>query len=161
MPVYRRFATRAEWRPKDTSVRGELGHRRPPPLSLVVKRQAMRFFDLHGQEQLRTLTLDNTNVSRYYWFVLIRSFKCAETQRLFSGERVKRFLNIETVAMRKLAMLNRAGTLDDLRVPPSNRLEKLGGDRKGQCSIRVNDQWRICFRWSDGDAFDVEITDYH
>ena len=65
------------------------------------------------------------------------------------------------MALRKLRMLNRAATLNDLRVPPANRLEKLKGDRQGQYSIRINDQWRICFKWQDGDAYDVEIIDYH
>jgi len=92
---------------------------------------------------------------------MIRSFRCAETRDLFGGRRVRRWVNIETVAMRKLAMLNRAAVLDDLRIPPANRLEVLKGDRKGQHSIRVNDQFRICFRWQDGDAYDVEIVDYH
>jgi proteic killer suppression protein len=70
-------------------------------------------------------------------------------------------LDIQQVALRKLRMLNRAETLQDLRVPPANRLERLVGDREGQYSIRVNDQWRICFVWQDGDALDVEIVDYH
>ena len=91
----------------------------------------------------------------------IRSFKCAETQELFGGERVRRFVNIESVAMRKLAMLNRAGTLDDLRVPPGNRLEALKSDRAGQHSIRINDQFRVCFVWTPGGPKDVEIVDYH
>lgn len=91
----------------------------------------------------------------------IRTFRCAETQTLFGGERVKRFVNIQTVAMRKLAMLNRAAGLDDLLIPPGNRLEVLQGDRAGQHSIRVNDQFRICFRWTGADADDVEIVDYH
>jgi proteic killer suppression protein len=68
---------------------------------------------------------------------------------------------LQRAALRKLAILDAAESLEDLRVPPGNRLEKLAGDRKGQHSIRINDQWRICFRWSEGDAHDVEITDYH
>ncbi len=80
---------------------------------------------------------------------------------MFGGSRVARFANIQTVAMRKLAMLNQAARLDDLRVPPGNRLEALTGDRAGQHSIRVNDQFRVCFRWSDAGPEDVEIVDYH
>ncbi|MGH8541822.1 MAG: type II toxin-antitoxin system RelE/ParE family toxin [Stenotrophobium sp.] len=92
---------------------------------------------------------------------MIKSFRCKETERMFSGDRVKRFANIEAVAMRKLAMLNRAGQLDDLRIPPANRLEALKGKRAGQHSIRVNDQWRVCFRWTDTGPESVEIVDYH
>jgi proteic killer suppression protein len=80
---------------------------------------------------------------------------------MFGGSRVARFANIKTVAMRKLAMLNQAARLDDLRVPPGNRLEALTGDRAGQHSIRVNDQFRVCFRWSETGPEDVEIVDYH
>lgn len=80
---------------------------------------------------------------------------------MFGGRRVARFRNIEAVAMRKLAMLNRVVRVEELRIPPSNRLEALKGDRKGQWSIRVNDQWRVCFRFANGLAMDVEIVDYH
>jgi len=88
---------------------------------------------------------------------MIKTFKDANTQALFQGERMQRFVNIETVALRKLAMLNRAVCLDDLRVPPANRLERLKGDRADS----LNDQFRLCFRFEQGDAFDVEIVDYH
>lgn len=92
---------------------------------------------------------------------MIRSFRCKDTAALFAGQRVRRFGRIEDGAMRKLAMLNRAGRIEDLRVPPGNRLEMLRGDRAGQWSIRINDRWRICFGFGDGHAFDVEIVDYH
>jgi len=92
---------------------------------------------------------------------MIESFKCRETEALFRGERVPRFVNIERVALRKLTQLDVAGRLEDLRVPPQNRLEALKGDRKHQWSIRINDQWRVCFRFESGKAFDVEIVDYH
>jgi len=80
---------------------------------------------------------------------------------LAKGIRVRNLINIETVARRKLAQLNAAATLDFMRVPPGNRLEALKGKRKGQHSVRINDQFRVCFRWQDGDAYDVEICDYH
>ncbi|MDR0275226.1 MAG: type II toxin-antitoxin system RelE/ParE family toxin [Burkholderiaceae bacterium] len=92
---------------------------------------------------------------------MIQSFKCAITQRLFSGDCVARWVHIRQVAERKLQMLHRAVVLADLLVPPGNRLEKLSGDRAGQWSIRVNDQWRVCFVWREGRAWDVEIVDYH
>lgn len=92
---------------------------------------------------------------------MIKTFKCADTQALSRGDRVKRFANIAAVARRKLRQLEIAGRLDDLRVPPGNRLEALKGDRAGQYSIRVNDQFRLCFRWTGTGAEDVEIVDYH
>ncbi len=92
---------------------------------------------------------------------MIRSFKDRDTARLFDDELVARFRAIERQARRKLLYLHRARTIQDLSVPPGNRLEALRGNRKGQHSIRINDQWRICFRWKDGDAHDVEIVDYH
>lgn len=91
---------------------------------------------------------------------MIKTFYCADTENLFNGVRVRRFVNIETVARRKLEMVAAARKLDDLRHPPGNRLEALKGNRAGQHSIRVNDQFRVCFRWNDG-AENVEIVDYH
>ncbi len=92
---------------------------------------------------------------------MIRSFKCKKTEALSQGNYVKQFSNILSVARRKLRQIEIAGILDDLRVPPGNRLEALKGDRSGQHSIRINDQWRICFCWNDIGAEDVEIVDYH
>ena len=80
---------------------------------------------------------------------------------LFNGKRVARFVNIERVALRKLVQLDLALIIEDMRAPPGNRLEALKGDRAGQWSVRINDQWRICFRFEDGNALDVEIADYH
>ena len=91
----------------------------------------------------------------------IQSFKSKETQALFERLRVPRFRNIEKVALRKLDQLEIAGRLDDLRIPPGNRLEALKGDRVGQYSIRINDQYRICFYWRENGPEEVEITDYH
>jgi len=92
---------------------------------------------------------------------VILSFRCADTEALFNRQRVARFGNIEAVARRKLEQLHLAGRIDDLRVPPHNRLEKLRGDRAGQWSIRVNDQFRVCFRWTARGAEGVEVVDYH
>jgi toxin HigB-1 len=92
---------------------------------------------------------------------MIRSFKCSATEALSKGVRLKRFVNISAVARRKLRQLEIAARLDDLKVPPGNRLEAMKGKRSGQYSIRINDQWRVCFRWKDAGAEDVEIVDYH
>lgn len=92
---------------------------------------------------------------------MIVSYRCSDTEALADGRRVKRFSNIESVARRKLRQMQIAGRLDDLRVPPGNRLKLLKGNRDGQHSIRVNDQFRVCFRWSEAGAEDVEIVDYH
>lgn len=93
---------------------------------------------------------------------MIRDFSCKEAEKLWHGARSRRLpVGIQPVARRKLRMLNSAANLDDLRIPPANRLEALKGSRKRQFSIRINDQWRICFHWREGDAYDVEIVDYH
>jgi proteic killer suppression protein len=92
---------------------------------------------------------------------MIKSFKTQDTERLFNDERVKEWQSIESVARRKLNMVHAAQKLEDLMVPPGNRLEKLKGDREGQHAIRINDQYRVCFTWRDNDARDVEIVDYH
>jgi proteic killer suppression protein len=92
---------------------------------------------------------------------VIKTFHCKDTEALFDDRRVLRFQAIERQARRKLLYLHRARNLQDLRQLPGNKLEALKGDRQGQYSIRVNDQWRVCFKWKNGDAYDVEIVDYH
>jgi proteic killer suppression protein len=92
---------------------------------------------------------------------MIRSFRDRDTAALARRQRVRRFSGFERVALRKLAMIEAAAVLSDLRAPPGNRLEALKGDRAGQHSIRINDQWRVCFTWREGGAHDVEICDYH
>ncbi|MFQ5615159.1 MAG: type II toxin-antitoxin system RelE/ParE family toxin [Anaerolineales bacterium] len=93
---------------------------------------------------------------------MVRSFKDKETEKIFKRQRSRKLpQSIQQTALRKLRMLKNAKSVQDLRAPPGNRLEKLSGDRKGQHSIRINDQWRICFKWHKGDAYEVEITDYH
>ncbi|WP_236789651.1 type II toxin-antitoxin system RelE/ParE family toxin [Amycolatopsis sp. GM8] len=106
------------------------------------------------------MTLDVINASRYDGWV-IRSFADKDTERLWNRTRVKQFQAFERIARRKLEMINAAATLTDLTVPPGNRLELLRGDRTGQHSIRINDQYRICFRWTEAGPEDIEICDYH
>ncbi len=107
------------------------------------------------------LPLDNTTVTRYYFFMIV-SFTCKEAEKLFHGRFSARLpQDSQRSAQRKLKQLHAAAGLDFLRVPPGNRLEQLSGNRDGQWSIRINDQWRICFRWQEGNAHDVEIVDYH
>ncbi len=93
---------------------------------------------------------------------MIKSFANTETEKVFRRQFSRKLLgDIQSIALRKLRMLSNAHSVNDLRSPPANRLEKLDKDRSGQHSIRINDQWRVCFTWQDGDAFDVEIVDYH
>jgi len=93
---------------------------------------------------------------------VIKTFKDAESEKIYQRERSRKLpSDIQQVALRKLRMINNAININDLRIPPANRLEKLSGDRAGQHSIRINDQWRICFEWRGSEAFNVEITDYH
>ncbi len=92
---------------------------------------------------------------------MIKGFADRNTEALFQRKPRKRFRPLARVALRKLLILHAASSPDDLKVPPGNRLEKLKGDRKGQYSIRINDRWRVCFRWKGGDAYGVEVVDYH
>jgi len=109
----------------------------------------------------QNITLDVTNVTRYYIF-MIRSFRGKAAEQVFGRRRHKGLsTSIQRAAYRKLLMLDAAEAVDDLRSPPGNRLERLKGNREGQHSIRINQQWRVCFRWRSGNAHDVEIVDYH
>jgi proteic killer suppression protein len=96
-----------------------------------------------------------------YYTTMIKSYRCRDTETLADNYRVKRFMAFERIAQRKLMQLKAAETIDMLRTPPGNRLEALKSDRKGQYSIRINGQWRLCFRFKNGHAYDVEIVDYH
>lgn len=107
-------------------------------------------------------SLDISNATRYYLFAVIKTFRDKESEQLFQRRFTRRFpANLHRAAWKKLAMLDAAEKLEDLRVPPGNRFEKLSGKRAGEYSIRINDQWRICFRWREGNSYDVEVADYH
>lgn len=114
-----------------------------------------------GEE--KEITLDVINEIRYYlWCSMIKSFSDAETKKIFHRIFSRKLpTNIQRVALRKLLMIHAAIHIEDLKIPPANRLEKLQDNRKNQYSIRINKQWRICFVWHDGDAHDVQVTDYH
>jgi len=117
--------------------------------------------EIYAESKNRAIPLDSITASRYYPF-MIKSFKSKETEKVFHRDFSRKFPhNIQKTAYRRLAFLHSAKELKDLLIPPSNRLEKLSGNRKGWHSIRINDQWRICFQWQDGDAYEVEIIDYH
>jgi proteic killer suppression protein len=111
------------------------------------------------EASLRRLTF---SAPRYIITPVIKTFKDDETQKIYRRQRSRKLpADIQQVALRKLRMINNALSINDLRVPPANRLEKLSGDRAGQWSIRINDQWRVCFRWEGSDAYNAEIADYH
>lgn len=102
------------------------------------------------------------SIATHYIYIMIKSFNSKETEKIWEGNFSKEYPNdIQDIARKKLRMLNNSYEISDLRVPPSNRLEKLKGDRIGQYSIRINNQWRICFMWENSDSYNVEITDYH
>jgi proteic killer suppression protein len=127
--------------------------------------QGWKAFSAHRLTSVRakadTTSLDPHNATRYYPSV-IKSFRDKESRRLFERERISQWsTEIQRAALRKLLILDAAEEIADLRLPPGNRLEKLSGDRAGSYSIRINDQWRVCFEWRDGDAYEVEVTDYH
>ena len=108
------------------------------------------------------MALDDNSVGRYDKYTVIKSFRDDETERVFARERSRRLPpDVQRAALRKLVIIDAAESLQDLRVPPGNHLEKLSRAREGQYSIRINDQWKVCVRWDDGDAYDTEITDYH
>jgi proteic killer suppression protein len=108
------------------------------------------------------MTLDVNAARRYYFSSVVRTWADAEAEKIFNLKRSRKLpSDLQRAALRRLRMLDAAVTLEDLTVPPANRLEKLRGNRLGQWSIRINDQWRICFAWREGNAHDVEIVDYH
>lgn len=135
-------------------------HVRPRPRCFIHWRGM--WFSLHGSSGHPFTGLFDNNPSKcHIWRQMIRSYRCKDTERLANSYRVRRFASVERVARRKLTQLDAAATLAFLRVPPGNRLEALRGERRGWYSIRINEQWRLCFRFSEGDAYDVEIVDCH
>ena len=122
-----------------------------------------RIRPLHSLVIQRDVVTDcDINAVRYYPVVVIRSFSDSKTASVFNRVRVSKWSkDTQRQALRKLLLIDAAENIDDLRIPPGNRLERLKGNRKGQYSIRINDQWRICFKWSSGHASEVEIVDYH
>jgi proteic killer suppression protein len=111
---------------------------------------------------MAAIAFDANSMLHYYWLAMIKSFADKQTQALFERHKHKRLPNdLQRRALRKLVQVDYAASLDDLRIPPNNHLEPLKGNRKGQYSIRINDQWRICFEWDGNDAHRVEVTDYH
>jgi len=114
-----------------------------------------------GCEGPAVFTLDVMHATRYGLPMAIKSFKCKDTEALYQGKRIRRWASVERAALRKLAQLDWSAVIGDLRAPPGNRLEALKDGRKGQYSIRINDQWRVCFVWTRDGAKDVEIVDYH
>lgn len=117
--------------------------------------------DRYKGNKNQVLSVDNTSVS-YYYCAMIVSINDKETEKIWSGEYSRKFpMEIQRTARRKLIHIHSAINLNDLRVPPGNKLHALEGTRKGQFSIRINDQWRICFKWLEGNAYEVEIVDYH
>ena len=132
-----------------------------PSLTMIKKSTPPIEYCAHAHCWRATYGFADSNGWRYYRRV-IRSFRDKDTKQLFDRRPVRRLgADVQGVALRKLRQLDAAVTLDDLRAPPGNRLERLRGDRAGEWSIRINDQWRICFRWVGGDAHDVQIVDYH
>ena len=130
-------------------------------MRLVVNRCAAKSAIIVSADIAFIVPFDNIIGTRYY-IPMIKTFHDDAAESIWQGSFTRKLPNqIQAIARRKLRMLNNARTLDDLRIPPANRLEKLSGDREGQWSIRINDQWRICFVWCDGTAERVEICDYH
>ena len=130
----------------------------PPTTTVMFEHHLVCLLSITWLDEETNLTHD---VIRHIIMCMIRTFKCRDTEKLFNDLNVRRFRGISRTARLKLEVLNAAVSLNSLRVPPGNRLEQLKGSRKGQHSIRVNSQWRICFKWEEADATDVEIVDYH